>query len=364
MAMKYSYKLQDSIGGRKEQQDFSNAVETKFGLLVVICDGMGGTNGGATASKMAVNIIIKEVSNTQYNSAASALLNAIKTANSEIFQRGKSDDNYRGMGTTVVAIILQKEKATIAHVGDSRVYHLRRSSLNNDLAVVYKTTDHSKVFELVKRGIMSEEQARVSEDSNVILRALGIKSDVEIDVKDNIPYLKADRFLLCTDGVWAVLPEKKLLSLLNAKVDVQSTLSNLITTIDQIGNKSGKEHDNLTAAIIECNNNSILKTPMDMQSKIIIIILSALLTLSLGYNAYTLFISKPNSTTHTTQKVDTTKSTEALQYHNDNVDKSDTDPDLKTIVISLDSINRKVDSIYKKIIKPNVIQRGHTGSQH
>ena len=341
-----SYKIQESIGGREEQQDFSGSATTKFGLLVVICDGMGGTNGGATASKMAVNIIIKEVNNTQYNSAATALLNAIKTANSEIFQRGKNDDSYRGMGTTVVAIILQKEKATVAHVGDSRFYHLRQGHfLNNDLNVVFKTFDHSKVFELVRRGIMNEEQARLSEDSNVILRALGIKAEVEVEIKDNIPYLKSDRFLLCTDGIWAVLPEKKLLNLLNTKTDVQATLNNLVTTIDQIGIKSGKEHDNLTAAIIECNYNSTLKTPIDMQSKIIIISLSILLIVSLSYNAFTLFSGKPGLSKHQQQNADSTKS-------NSSDNNNNSESDLRTIVICLDSINKKVDSIYKKLDEP------------
>ena len=290
--LKYNYKIRDSIGGRKEQQDYANATLTKFGFLIVVCDGMGGAKGGATASNMAVNIILKEVSSTSHNSPSTALTAAITKANSEIFNRSRNEENCRGMGTTVAAIILQEEKATIAHVGDSRIYQLRQPELfSKNINLIYRTNDHSKVFELVKRGIMNEEQARVSDESNVILRALGIRQNVDVELKDNIPYLKGDRFLLCTDGICGALPEKQLLKILNSKDDIQTTLNKLISTIDQIGFNNGGGHDNLAAAIIECNNNSKLKNPASMQSKIIITALASMLFLSLGYIGYTKFTS-------------------------------------------------------------------------
>jgi len=284
---KYNYKIKDSQGGREEQQDFAGAAATKFGLLVVVCDGMGGTKGGGTASKMAVNIIIKNITAKNYHSPASALLDSIKLANTEIFNLSRKDENYKGMGTTVVAILLQDQKATIAHVGDSRVYQLRSPDLfGKNIIKVFRTNDHSRVFELVKRGILEEEQARTSDDSNVILRALGLNPQVDVEINDNISYLKGDRFLLCTDGVWGAVPENNLLELLNQKADVQTTVTKLISVIDETGYKTGGGHDNLTAALIECIASSLLKPKIKMNVKILIASLAVLLVLSLVYIGY------------------------------------------------------------------------------
>lgn len=289
----HNYKIAASIGGRKEQQDFAGAAVTSFGLLVVVCDGMGGAKGGATASNMAVNIILQDIVSSNYPSPASALQGAMAKANAEIFKRSRNDEDYRGMGTTAAAIIIQREKATVAHVGDSRVYQLRSDDMfGNGVRKVFRTNDHSKVFELVKRGIMNEEQARTSNESNVILRALGIQPQVDVEISDNIPYLQRDRFLLCTDGVCGAVPEEHLLQLLGRKEAVESMVGKLIAAIDETGYKSGGEHDNLTAALIECNSNSILKAKMNMNTKIIIASLSILLFLSLGYIGY----SKMNRT--------------------------------------------------------------------
>lgn len=301
----YHYKIASSIGGRGEQQDFYGSANTKLGLLVVVCDGMGGAKGGATASHMAVNIILQDIATTNYNSPALALFQSINKANQEIYNRSRLDENCRGMGTTVTAILLQKEKATVAHVGDSRIYQLRNPDLfGKSMQKVFRTNDHSKVFELVKRGILNEEQARISDESNIILRALGIKPEVDVEVKDNIPYLKKDRFLLCTDGVSGAILEHDLLNMLNQKSDVESTVNQLISTIDQTGYTSGGGHDNLTAALIECNTNSILKPKINMKTKIIIASLSLLLLISVAYLGYSKF---RNSTENNPEDINSLK---------------------------------------------------------
>ena len=317
----YSYKIAESIGGRREQQDFSGMTTTKFGLLVVVCDGMGGAKGGATASRMAVNIILEEIRNNNFNTPTAALQQSIIKANSEIFYRSHHDENCRGMGTTVTAIILQKEKAVVAHVGDSRVYQLRKSDfLGKSMQKVFRTDDHSKVFELVKRGILNEEQARVSDESNVILRALGIKPEVAVQIKDNLPYLKGDRFLLCTDGVCGAIPESELLELLNTKKDVEYTVQNLIREIDQNGFRAGGGHDNLTAAIIECKANSILKSKIDMNTKITITSLATLVLILGSYIGYTK-LQKPLITEAELTKLKNEIQDLRVQVEKDNIQK-------------------------------------------
>jgi serine/threonine protein phosphatase PrpC len=278
--IKYNYAPKTAIGGRKENQDTEGSCVTKFGFLSIVCDGMGGAAGGKTASTMAVNIIMQEVLNSQSNMPAHALMMAIKKANQEIYNRGRQQTELRGMGTTATALIINEEKVTIAHAGDSRVYQLR------DGEKVFRTNDHSKVFELVKRGILSEEQARLSEESNIIQRALGIAPDIEVEINDNIPFLKGDIFMLCTDGVCGALPEEDLLQLLKKEKDIKQLSERVIRQIDLLGNQHGGGHDNLTLAFVKPLSNSKLDVIIDMKTKITIYSLAAmvaLLAFTIGY---------------------------------------------------------------------------------
>jgi serine/threonine protein phosphatase PrpC len=281
--IKYNYAPKSAIGGRKENQDTEGSCMTKFGFLSVVCDGMGGAAGGKTASMMAVNVIMQEVLNSKSNLPAQALLMAIKKANQEIYNRGKHQAEFRGMGTTATALIINDEKATIAHAGDSRVYQLR------DGKKVFRTNDHSKVFELVKRGILSEEQARLSEESNIILRALGIASDIEVEINDNIPFLKNDLFMLCTDGVCGALPEEDLLQLLKKEKDINRLSESVIQHIDLLGNQQRGGHDNLTLAFVKPLSDSKLDVIIDMKTKITIYSLAAMVALLAFAVGYLLF---------------------------------------------------------------------------
>jgi serine/threonine protein phosphatase PrpC len=261
--LQYNFHIKDNIGGRKEQQDFAGSLRTADGLLVVVCDGMGGARGGALAARMAVTIVLDQFKKSSNISAVNFLSKAIQIANNEIYTRSVDDPEYKGMGTTITALLLQEEKAVVAHVGDSRVYQLRGNTFGSKVNTVFRTTDHSKVFELVKRGILTEEQARTSEESNVILRALGIKSRVEVDIQDNLPYKKNDIFLLCTDGICGAVPEKLMIELLSKKGELKIRLNNLVDSINRIGFENGGEHDNMTAAFVECLNPSLLKSPFN-----------------------------------------------------------------------------------------------------
>ena len=178
------------IGGRTENQDSFGYSETKHGLLIVVCDGMGGAKGGKSASQLAVNTIIHEVENSELKSKTEILVQAIAKANEIVYRTSHARKDLAGMGTTAVALLIDDEKATAAHIGDSRIYQIRGQRK------VFRTFDHSMVFELVKRGTISEEQARLSAESNVILRAIGTKPEIDIEVNHDLPYLKGDRFLL------------------------------------------------------------------------------------------------------------------------------------------------------------------------
>jgi serine/threonine protein phosphatase PrpC len=243
---------------------------------------MGGAKGGSKASGIAVATIMEEVSGSVLPDPASVLTDAITKANTAIFRAGHANPALQGMGTTVAAILIGDNAATSAHVGDSRIYQLRGSGK------VFRSFDHSMVFELVRRGSISEEEARLSDQSNVILRALGTKASVEVEINDCLPYLKGDRFLLCSDGIWGAAGEKEILRLASSDKSVDKTVENIVEAVDKIGIASGGRHDNLTACLIETNTNSKKQPKMNRKSKIIIAALSLLLLASLSLNLWML----------------------------------------------------------------------------
>lgn len=280
--------IDSRIGGRKENQDSAGLKETKLGYLVVVCDGMGGMQGGSVASQLAVQTILETVASADKQSNPSmTLIKAIRNANMAIIEEGQNNPNLQGMGTTVTALLLTPYSALTAYVGDSRIYQLRKGKK------VFRTFDHSMVFEMVRKKVISEEQARLSAQSNVILKALGITPDIEVEIEER-PYLKGDRFVLCTDGFWGAMPEDEFIKHLSENNPINKILDSTANVVESIGRNSGNEYDNLTAAILEMNNNSILKEEMSKRVKIIIMILAILLLASIILNV-TMFIGKDSS---------------------------------------------------------------------
>lgn len=262
-------------GGRTENQDTCGYADTPFGLLVVVCDGMGGGPGGKLASSMAVDVIIQAVRNGDQSASCSLILqNAIQIANQTLFQKVLEKPVLRGMGTTVIALLINEHSAIIAHAGDSRIYQFRKGNK------IYRTFDHSMVFELVKNGTLTEEQARMSAQSNVITRALGINIDIEAEINE-LPYEKGDRFMLCTDGVWGMLQEKELVKIIARTKSPGGAVESLVIRVDEHGFSNGGDHDNLTVALIETRSNSILKEKMSTRVKNIMLALSIVCCLSL-----------------------------------------------------------------------------------
>ncbi|MDE6689559.1 MAG: protein phosphatase 2C domain-containing protein, partial [Prevotella sp.] len=157
------------IGGRLENQDSYGWQDTNYGYLVTVCDGMGGGPGGKTASTIAVKEIVAGISEASKDEEIpNIIIKAIRRANMAIIAAGNSNETLKGMGSTATVLLVSERSAYIAHVGDSRVYQLRGSKK------IFRTFDHSMVFEMVSQGVITEEQARLSAQSNVITRALGI----------------------------------------------------------------------------------------------------------------------------------------------------------------------------------------------
>jgi len=120
--MKTNLYIQSKTGGRLENQDFYSSIQTQYGELIVVCDGMGGHNGGLHAAETAVQIILEEVSKSENPNPVNALHSAISKANASIWEESHANNHLKGMGTTVVALLLTADKAICCHVGDSRIY--------------------------------------------------------------------------------------------------------------------------------------------------------------------------------------------------------------------------------------------------
>ena len=271
--------LDSRIGGRQENQDSAGSADTPLGTIVVVCDGMGGCNGGAVASGIAVTTVIDDVSAAPLGcSPEDVLKQAIIHANEAIYNKAAEEPSLAGMGTTIVAALITKQSLIVSYIGDSRVYLLRGKRK------IFRTFDHSYVYQaLVSKRIITEEQARLSVHSNAILKALGVESSIDPEVFV-IPYLKGDRLILCTDGFWGAMPEQELISSVCRKWGLMTSLEHTFDRIEKIGLVNGGHHDNYTAAIIDLNVESLLRTKMDTRTKVLIAVLSACLLASVALN--------------------------------------------------------------------------------
>lgn len=269
------------IGGRSENQDTFGAQKTKRGFVVTVCDGMGGGPGGKTASSIAVHEIIACINDaSDEEECANILIKAVRCANMAIIKAGNEHPSLHGMGCTATVLLLTPMAAYVAHVGDSRIYQIRGHKK------VFRTFDHSMVFDLVRQGVITEEQARLSAQSNVITRALGIKPDVEVDVEE-LPYENGDRFLLCTDGIHGTMPEPELLRKVSSRRNaLGAVVDDVATFVDNTGRESGNSHDNLTLAVIEVKRDSKKRPKMTKFAKKLLLALFVVAAASITLNLF------------------------------------------------------------------------------
>lgn len=239
---------QGRVRGNNED---SLLVDDRLGLYAV-ADGMGGHKGGEVASRMAVDILRDSIARaTEGNGAilgmvdqnvsreANLLASGIRLANRAIFEAAGSNPDWRGMGTTMVAVLVHGGRAGIAHVGDSRAYLLRNGVLRQ------LTADHSLVAEQLRKGIITAEEAERSTRKNVITRALGQGDDMDIDMQD-LELASGDRLLLCSDGLSGMLKDAEIAALLNAHPAPEAACRDLVEQANASGGR-----DNVTVVVVE-----------------------------------------------------------------------------------------------------------------
>ena len=198
----------------------------------VVADGMGGHNGGETASSMAVEEIKKSMSQ------GVGLKESIANANTVVYKKAVETPGLLGMGTTVVLCEILGSRANIAHVGDSRAYIYS----NGDLKQI--TKDHSIVQQLIDSGTITEEQAKYHPQRNLITRAVGTEKNILVDY-DTHEISKGDYILICSDGLSSYVEESKISEIM-ANTKTSEIVPKLIDEANQNGGR-----DNITVVIIK-----------------------------------------------------------------------------------------------------------------
>lgn len=201
------------VGLRKEENEDYVAYHApedgsvpKKGILLALADGMGGRRGGAIASRLAVDVITEAYYGDPSSDIPASLKNAMIEANRKVITRGEEDRNLQGMGTTLVAVVLKKDRMYCVHVGDSRGYRI----YDNEISQF--TEDDSIVAGLVKAGYISAEEAPSYPGSNIITKAIGIDPDLKVKDPQMDKKIRAGQYiLLCCDGLYKDVPNEEIL---------------------------------------------------------------------------------------------------------------------------------------------------------
>jgi serine/threonine protein phosphatase PrpC len=217
------------------------------GLLFIVADGMGGHANGQEASQMAVRVTSEEYYAGTGDKIDKVLAGAVQSANNSIFQKSALSQDKNQMGSTISLLAIMDDLAHIAHVGDSRIYLIRDKQLRQ------LTTDHTKVEDLKRAGLLNKEDAKNHPEKSVLNRALGIKEHVRVDVSTNIPIQAGDIFVLCSDGI-AQVTKNEILSITSEEQPPEACIK-----IISLANDRGGE-DNSTIQVVRVETVAEEKT--------------------------------------------------------------------------------------------------------
>ena len=240
-------------GLRREDNEDSFCSRPDIGLFMV-ADGMGGHAAGEVASRLAVEVIEGFINDTrdadvnttwpfpydpQFNLAGNRLKAAFRLANRRLGAAMEADEALRGMATTAAAVLVNRGKPVVAHVGDSRVYLWRSGTLTQ------VTQDHSWVTEQVRAGVLTEADARHHPWRHVVTRALSGGDDPDVEVSE-LDVQTGDRILLCSDGLSGVVPPDRVASIIGRSAPLADTCQDLIDAANEAGGP-----DNITVAMLQ-----------------------------------------------------------------------------------------------------------------
>ncbi len=239
------------VGKRRPHNEDSTASDLSKGL-VIVADGMGGYKAGEVASAIAATSILHDIKKgletlkpgqidekSGYSQEAMLIKEAVIRANSTIYSTAQDDEQCRGMGTTVVMCLFHDGIVSVAHVGDSRLYRLRDDNFEQ------VTKDHSLIQEVIDRGLYTPEEAAVNTPKNLVTRALGIDSEVKVDILEE-QVREGDIYLLCSDGLNDMVNDEEIhLTLSKYSANLVQAAQELVHLANSKGGK-----DNISVILI------------------------------------------------------------------------------------------------------------------
>jgi protein phosphatase len=251
--LKIRYAAASDCGRVRKNNEDNFLADPALGIFAV-ADGMGGHAAGEIASRLALNTLREclakagQSRKTEFSPNQTAvislpsglLVHGIRLANQAVFESSQAKEEYRGMGTTVVAVYFADSSPVAAHVGDSRLYRIRAKKIEQ------LTEDHSVIWEQYREGIIPKEALSSSPLKNIITRALGVQLSVDVDVRE-LEVEKGDLLLLCSDGLSDLVQDEELLKAVrDAGADLDQACRDLIDLANRRGGK-----DNITVLLIQ-----------------------------------------------------------------------------------------------------------------
>lgn len=279
-------------------EDYLAHFVTTYGYCIIVCDGMGGHAAGDVASQGAIEAIKHYLQDGKVTKldTPNSLHNAIEFANYKLRETVQKNSALTGMGTTCVLALINDAKMYVAHAGDSRLYLIR------DKSIKQLSKDHSTIQNLIDAGVLTEEEAKLSEKRNQITKAIGIFEKVEPSVsKEAFRLKKDDRILLCSDGLTAHVNDKEILEIISTNADVQLASLKLI---EKANNGGGT--DNITVQLIQYIGGSSILRKNPRAKKILRFVIVTLIAAIFGYVAYNRWWPSYNGKTELNSSEDST----------------------------------------------------------
>jgi len=237
-----AYSITDIGRQRQMNQDYVFTSEVPVGALpnlFMVADGMGGYKAGEFASKNTIDTIINEVMLSTEKAPVKILSNAIQCANAKIRAKSTSDENFRGMGTTLVLGYFDGKELCVANVGDSRLY-----VIGDTMRQI--TTDHSLVEEMIRMGGLERSKARLHPDKNIITRAIGVANQVDVDFFEVDDVHDGDLVLLCSDGLTNMLEDSEIEEIVRGEGSISVKANRLVEAANRNGGK-----DNIAVVLLQ-----------------------------------------------------------------------------------------------------------------
>jgi len=263
---------------REQNEDYMAHFVTPVGYCIIVCDGMGGHAAGQVASQNSIVSIQRFLCDSAHDNSSIPIIlkNAIEFANYQLREMVGKNPELKGMGTTCVLALIKNGQLYTAHAGDSRIYLIRGKSIKQI------TKDHSSVQKLIDLGVLTEQEAELSDKKNEIVKAIGIFEKAEPTITQSpLALHKNDKLLLCSDGLTGHVTKEKINAAVQSNNDIQNAAIKLIALANDDGGT-----DNITVQLVHYTGKSAGGTKKSVFKKIVVLFI---LLGAVGYLSFWLY---------------------------------------------------------------------------